>query len=120
MAEKKEAVVLLAKCGAHQRTYGITAEKTPQEDWNVVWAFPLKESTARREGYDKTFIRGQIYIGPEYPGCPYCGARLFNICSCGHVFCNDGGTVSKCPWCGNTGCFNGEYDGRGITAGGDI
>ena len=120
MAGKKEAVVLLSKCGAHQRTYGITAEKTAQEEWCMVWAFPLKESTARREGYDKTSIRGQLYTGPEYPGCPYCGARLFNVCSCGHVFCNDGGTVSKCPWCGNTGCFSGEYDGRGITAGGDI
>lgn len=120
MAEKKEAVVLLAKCGAHQRTYGITAEKTAQEEWCMVWAFPLKESTARREGYDKTFIRGRLYIGPEYPGCPYCGARLFNVCSCGHVFCKDGGTVSKCPWCGDTGCFDRKYSGSGVIAGGDI
>lgn len=120
MAGKKEAVVLLAKCGAHQRTYGITAEKTPQEEWRMVWAFPLKESTARREGYDKTFIRGQIYTGSEYPGCPYCAARIIRICNCGHVFCKDGGTVSKCPWCGGTFSSFEKYDGSGITAGGDI
>ena len=119
MAGKKEAVVLLAKCCAHQRTYGITAEKTAQEEWCMVWAFPLKESTARREGYDKTSIRGQLYTGPEYPGCPYCAAQHIVICKCGRVGCDDGGTVYKCPWCGGTFGF-GEYDGREITAGGDI
>lgn len=76
MSEMREAVVVLCKCGKTHKTYGIRTEKTLGKRWNMTWAFPIKESTGKREGYDKTSISGDVVMTSEYPGCPYCGQKV--------------------------------------------
>lgn len=120
MKEMNEAVVVLAKCREAHKTYGIRAERTGGNQWCLTWAFPIKESSAKREGYDKTSIGGKIECGPDYPGCPYCGQKNFTVCSCGHLNC----TILKnglftCEWCGAQGTIE-DYSGQAIKAGGDL
>lgn len=112
MNKFKEAVVLLAKCGEQHKTYGMRAEKISNDHWIITWAFPIKESAAHREGYDKTTVRGTIEFSSDYPGCPYCGGNSITLCSCGNVSCtilkND---MFTCEWCktDSTICdYNGE------------
>ena len=45
------ANVLLAKCNAQNKTYGIRVEKRGN-DWVSTWAFPIDESKAKREGFE--------------------------------------------------------------------
>ena len=74
----------------------------------------------KREGYDKTTVKGQIEFTDEYPGCPYCGSHQLTVCSCGHIGCthtNEG--VYRCEWCGTTGQI-GNYTGEAIVAGMDL
>ena len=47
-----------------------------ENDWVRTWAFKIKEETAQKEGFDKTNFSGSFYTDEEYPGCPYCGAKL--------------------------------------------
>lgn len=120
MYEQREAVVILCKCGEVHKTYGIRAEKTATNKWKFTWAFPIKEASAKREGYDKTTIGGDISYNAEYPGCPYCGQRGFTVCGCGHLNC----TILKngiftCEWCGSQGTLE-DYDGGDIKAGTDL
>lgn len=120
MHEEQEAVVVLSKCGEVHRAYGIRAAKIRPQKWSFTWAFPIKEASAKREGYDKTSIGGEISFADEYPGCPYCGQRGFTVCSCGHLNC----TVLKngiftCEWCGQQGTLE-DYTGGAITAGMDL
>lgn len=75
------------------------------------WAFPIKESSAKHEGYDPSSVSGNIIFADEYPGCPYCGGRNMTVCSCGHLNCTivtNG--VFTCEWCGTQGT-NGDYTG---------
>ena len=120
MCEENEAVVVLSKCAEVHKTYGIRTEKAGPNHWKFTWAFPIKESSAKREGYDKTSISGNIEVGSEYPGCPYCGQRKFTLCDCGHLNC----TILKngiftCEWCGTQGTI-GDYTGGAIKAGSDL
>lgn len=120
MSEDKEAVVVLCKCGEVHKTYGIRAEKVKHDHWRFTWAFPIKEASAKREGYDKTSISGRIECSEEYPGCPYCGQEVFTVCSCGHMSCtilNNG--IFTCDWCGAQGTI-GDYTGEAIKAGNDF
>lgn len=120
MSETNEAVVLLSKCGEVHKTYGIRAEKVASSRWRFTWAFPIKDTSAKREGYDKTSISGNIDCADEYPGCPYCGQRNFVVCSCGHISCSvlkNG--VFTCDWCGTQGTI-GDYTGDAIRAGSDV
>lgn len=120
MRETKEAVVVLAKCGETRKTYGMRVERVNQNHWLVTWAFPIKESAAKREGYDKTTVRGTIDFSPEYPGCPYCGGSALTLCSCGHLNCTiirNG--IFTCEWCGTQGQL-GAYTGEAISAGMDV
>ncbi len=119
MSEVREAVVVLCKCGEVHRTFGIRTEKRNNE-WYFTWAFPIKEASAKREGYDQTKVVGQILLEKEYPGCPYCKNKGFVVCSCGHICCNitkDG--IFTCEWCGSSGALE-DYDGAGIKAGMDL
>lgn len=115
----KEAAVILAKCPKHHRTYGIRTEMLTRNRWQLTWAFPVKEASAKREGYDQTTISGSLEFSPEYPGCPYCGSCQLTVCSCGHISCTvkEGGQ-SACVWCGRRGEL-GEYTGGTIAANGD-
>lgn len=120
MSELGEAVIVLCKCGKHHKTYGIRAEKRGRNSWVWTWAFPIKESSAKREGYDKSSIKGTIVYADEYPGCPYCGSKSFTVCSCGHLSCTivkDG--IFTCEWCGIQGTI-GDYNGESISAGMDL
>lgn len=119
MKEVREAVIVLCKCGEAHKSYGIRAEKITPRHWEFTWAFPIKDASAKREGYDKTEIGGEIDFSTEYPGCPYCGKRGFTLCSCGHLNCTilkDG--LFTCEWCGTQGTI-GDYTGGAISAGTD-
>lgn len=120
MSEFKEAVIVLAKCGESHKTYGMRVEKHGKDNWLVTWAFPIKESSAKREGYDKTTVKGNIQFADDYPGCPFCGGTQLTVCSCGHLSC----TIVKngvftCEWCGTQGQI-GAYGGEAIAAGMDL
>ena len=116
----KEAAVVLCKCGEVHKTYGIRAEKNGVDDWTFTWAFPIKEDSAIREGYDRSSVNGNITFADDYPGCPYCGGSKLTVCSCGHLNC----TILKnnlftCEWCGTQGTI-GAYTGEMIVAGSDL
>ncbi len=121
MKQTNEAVIVLCKCGEAHKTFGIRAERTAQNEWTFTWAFPIKEASVKREGYDHTSIKGDLLFAEEYPGCPYCGSSNYTLCSdCGHLNC----TVTKnnlftCEWCGNKGTV-GRYNGENISAGMDL
>jgi hypothetical protein len=120
MSEQNEAVIVLCKCAAKHKTYGVRAEKQGRDRWVFTWAFPIKEDAAKREGYDKSFVKGDISFSKDYPGCPYCGGSNWTVCSCGHLSC----TVVKngmftCEWCGAQGTIS-AYTGEAITAGMDL
>ena len=119
MLEMNEAVVVLSKCAEVHKTYGIRAERVSHNGWRFTWAFPIKEASAKREGYDRTSIGGSIDCTDDYPGCPYCGQSNFTLCDCGHISC----TILKrgiftCEWCGSQGKI-GDYTGEEISAGMD-
>lgn len=119
MSKVNEAVVILAKCGDHHKAYGMRVERAERDQWLVIWAFPIRESAAKRENYDKTTVKGAIAFADEYPGCPYCGRKELTLCSCGRLNCtivNSG--VFTCEWCGVRGQI-GAYTGEAITAGMD-
>jgi len=99
-----EATVILCKC-TKQNTFGIRMESR-HNDWYRTWAFKMDEKTAKREGFDKTIIRGSMPIDEKYPGCPYCGTYSFFQCQCGKLNCFTGNNVEEkswevtCNWCG--------------------
>ena len=119
MSKGNEVVIILAKCGENHNTYGMRVENAGENEWLATWAFPVKESSVKREGYDKTTVNGNIAFLEEYPGCPFCGSKALTVCSCGHLNC----TILKngvftCEWCGIQGQI-GRYGGEGIIAGMD-
>ena len=116
---KMEAAVALCKCPESHRIYGVRFEQMEEGGWRYTWAFPIRSSSARREGYDSTIIDGYIQMAEGYPGCPYCGSKAFIICGCGRLNCDvlTGGKF-KCGWCGQGGDLI-EYDGGGFSGGGD-
>ena len=122
MTEKMEARVALCKCKEGKRAYGVRFEKIG-DGWKYTWAFPVKEAAAKREGYEKTKIIGNIIPDANYPGCPFCKAKSFVVCSCGKLNCNyvNGPSSNfKCEWCGAVGRLTEGYDGSGFGSGGDI
>lgn len=80
------ANVILAKCAAHKKLFGIRIEKQG-DDWVRTWAFPIDEERAKNEGFDKTEIAGSLKPTPEYPGCPYCKGVFLLQCTCGNMIC---------------------------------
>jgi hypothetical protein len=119
VSEFKEAVVLIAKCGESHKSYGIRMEKTGADRWLTTWAFPIKDSSAKREGYDKIQVKGDISFSDDYPGCPYCGGHGLTLCLCGHLSCTImRSNVFTCEWCGMQGEI-GNYSGETIVAGAD-
>ena len=119
--KQNEAVIILCKCGRRHKTFGIRTELIGRDCWEMNWAFPIKDATAGREGYDKTDIRGNIKIAESFPGCPYCEGKEYVLCStCGHLSCQImNGDIFTCEWCGNTGLIEGYSGETQIIAGTD-
>ncbi len=114
-----EAQVALAKCREGKKMYGVRMEKT-DEGWKYTWAFTVSEERAKAENYSVTKIKGRIYPDEEYPGCPYCGAKNFVVCSCGRLNCyNMEDNKFQCEWCGSKGELV-DYKGEGFDSAGDI
>lgn len=100
---KKEAQVVLAKC-TQKHLYGIRMEKQ-DSTWLMTWAFPLNEQKANAEGFSWVRLTGNCIPLEQYPGCPYCGTKLFVVCNkCGRLSCyHEGDKTVTCHWCGNSG-----------------
>lgn len=105
MSKADEVVIIIAKCPHANKTYGMRSERIAQDAWRITWAFPIKESTAHNEGYDKTAVSGSISFSNDYPGCPYCHEKLWIQCnSCGRLSCyilKNG--LFTCTWCRSKG-----------------
>jgi hypothetical protein len=105
----KSVAVASARCMHSRSHFGIRIELQAPKTWVVDWAFPLKETSGHKEGYDRTRVEGNFTIGDAYPGCPFCSARSLIQCECGHVSCiSDMTTLARCPWCGNQGRVSGQ------------
>ena len=116
--DRIEASVVMCKCSKHHRLFGVRFEKMAGE-WKYNWAFEIKESVARNEGYDRSSIKGNISPTDDYPGCPYCGSMGFVICSCGKLSCLQPNVERfTCEWCGYDGTLR-DYDGSGFESYGD-
>ena len=95
------AVILLQKCSQTKKTFANRVEERSTGSWYKNWAFPIKDSRAKKEGYDKGSINGMLYTAEEYPGCPDCGSRSSVRCStCRRLTCWNGETEMTCQWCG--------------------
>ncbi len=101
---KREEMVVMATCQQTKLPYGITARKI-ERDYEFYWAFKITPSSAKREGFDKTKVTGNIYMSNDYPGCPHCGATSWFQCGrCGRFVCmHPEQQRVKCPECGNEG-----------------
>ena len=120
MSDPRDAVVLLCKCGKVHKTYGIRTEKLSGKRWSMTWAFPIRESVAKHEGYDKVSVSGDVSMTDEYPGCPFCGQRNITVCECGHISCTVvRGGIFTCEWCGAQGRIA-DYSGEKIVADVDL
>lgn len=122
MNNVNDAVIVLSKCVKTHRTFGIRAEKISRNHWTFTWAFPIKEASAQREGYDRTTVNGEIDFSDEYPGCPYCGDDSgFILCPrCNKISCGyESERIWPCDWCGNVASGISDYTGEDIRAGMD-
>ena len=127
MKKKKKAVLIrgpeariaVCKCKETKKTYGVRFEKFG-EYWKYTWAFPVEESSAKRQGYEDTELKGGLIPDAKYPGCPYCGAKYFVVCGdCHKLNCNIGNSnIFRCEWCNEEGILS-DYQGDGVTSGGD-
>lgn len=108
---ERNIVIVTGRCSCSKGGFGIRLERGPDNRWLATWSFALKESLAKREGYDKAQISGSFSLEPSYPGCPHCQGHGFFKCGCGKVACWNGESRTvTCPWCGQTGELGGEID----------
>ena len=97
-----EANILLFRCNNANQIYGVRVQKMGDGDWWRTWAFKVKAQQAKREGFDKTRVQGNLDATDEYPGCPYCGTHGFVQCGqCQKITCWNGETSMVCKWCGH-------------------
>jgi len=102
--------VVISRCRREKGSYGMRFEQRGGGSWTGTWSFPIRESSAKREGYDRTELKGSFsFDESSYPGCPYCGSYgIFKCAKCGKISCWDGETSSvTCAWCGRTGTIKG-------------
>jgi hypothetical protein len=79
--------------------------------WIADWAFAVKETYGKKEGYDRHTIAGAFAFDLAYPGCPYCQAKSIFKCSCGKVNCWDGKTsMTTCSWCDQAAELGGQIE----------
>lgn len=101
---KRDEMVIMAACQQTKRPFGITARREDR-DYVFQWAFKLNTETAKREGFEKNKVSGNIFNADEYPGCPHCGAQTWFQCGkCKKFICmSPEQKVVRCPLCGNEG-----------------
>ena len=93
--------IVMCRCSRDKHSFGLRLERVEPTTWAATWAFAIKESTAKKEGYDRVVLEGGFVTSQEYPGCPHCRAPGFFRCSCGAVGCWDGESRQVvCPGCG--------------------
>ena len=109
--------IVLGRCEKSKALYGMRFEQRGRSTWVATWAFRIKEGAARREGFDKTRLKGELTFGPEYPGCPYCEAPSIAQCRCDKITCWRRSSTTTCAWCGTTAPIEGVVDDLG--GGGD-
>jgi hypothetical protein len=111
-------VIVMAKCSQHQhQSFGIRFEEMSPRQWVADWAFAIKETAAKREGYDRTQITGTFKLTNTYPNCPYCeSSNIIRCGKCGKVSCWQEGDFT-CGWCGNRGKVSGHI--QSLSAGED-
>lgn len=103
---KRNEIIVPAVCQKTGKPFGITA-LIEKDAITFKWAFKMSDSTAKREGFDKNKVSGNIYDGPEFPGCPHCGNDTWYICGgCKRFVCvHHTADWGKCPVCGKEGGF---------------
>lgn len=103
-------VVKVSRCSTNRQPFGVRLEEAGRNNWEVTWAFPVKESTAGKEGYDRSEIKGSFRVIDAYPGCPSCSAQALVLCAnCGKLGCwNPRNQMYRCPWCQSSGLVQGE------------
>ena len=90
----------MARCNRTKQNFGIRLEEKQKGQWTADWAFAVKETYSKKEGYDHNTIAGTFILDSAYPGCPYCSAKGIFQSSCGKVNCWDGNTnIVTCAWC---------------------
>src|SRR6185369_7386318 len=105
-----QVVIIMSRCENTFEVFGIRVELKKQGSWLANWAFAINAEAARREGYNKTTIRGEFGFDEGYPGCPYCSASSFFKCNCGRIGCWDGSKAVTCPWCRQSLQLSGQID----------
>ena len=71
----KEAFAIMAMCEETKKPFGITVN--PQNGcYAFTWAFKINPDQAKREGYDKTSVRGAVMYDPDFNGCPHNNKKI--------------------------------------------
>lgn len=95
-----KAFAIMGVCEETKKLFGITVDPR-NRGFSFVWAFKMNKDQAKREGYDKTSVKGAISYDSDFNGCPYCQSKSFYICAhCGKVVCYHGSEYVTCPNCG--------------------
>ena len=113
--------IVISRCSREKRCFGIRFEQTRHDIWGATWAFPIKESAAKKEGYNKTELKGGFELKEgAYPGCPHCGAySIFQCGKCGKTSCWDAESRTvTCPWCSNEILIEGYIEKLGASSDG--
>lgn len=106
-----KVVIVMARCNRTKQNFGIRFEEKQKGQWTADWAFAVKETYAKKEGYDLNTITGTFTFDSAYPGCLYCLAKGIFKCSCGKVNCWDRKTnIVTCAWCGQTDELSGQIE----------
>lgn len=120
MSSMPNVTIIMVLCHITRQPYGVRLEEISHGVWMGDWAFAINENRAKREGYDRSEIRGTFGFTEKYPGCPYCRATGLVRCGrCGQLTCwNSESSISTCAKCGQRGVVSGNIDH--LTAGGDV
>ena len=114
-------VIAVARCSYTKELFGMRFEERSHHRWIADWAFPINQSLAQREGYDRNKIQGSFDFDGNYPGCPTCEALSMFQCSCGKIACWKPKHLpcrETCPWCGITVTLDRSMDW--LATGGDL
>jgi hypothetical protein len=112
-----KVVIIMARCSHYKQSFGIRLEEKSSKNWVADWAFPMQESTAKKEGYDNSQIAGNFSIDKAYPGCPNCERNSFCLCGqCHKVGCYEHNRDRNytCAWCGNAGEVGGSINSLSV------